>query len=47
VVHNGIAGQGFRFLLEYVPFAAMSVAAPVLSFLAVVRRQWAVRQVAA
>jgi hypothetical protein len=47
VVHNGIVGQGSRFLVEYVPFAAMSVAAPVLAFLAAVRRQWVVRQVAA
>jgi len=47
VVHNGVVHQGFRYLVEYVPFAAMSVAAPVLSFAAAVRRQWGVRQVAA
>src|ERR1700677_3658220 len=47
VVHNGVVHQGFKYLVEYVPFAAMSVAAPVLSFAAAVRRQWGVRQVAA
>jgi len=47
VVYNGIVHQGLKYLLEYVPFAAMSVVAPVLSFAAAVRRQLGVRQVAA
>jgi hypothetical protein len=47
VVHNGIAHQGIKYLVEYVPFAAMSVAAPLLLIAAMVRRQWGVRHAAA
>jgi hypothetical protein len=47
VIHSGIAHQELWRAVEYVPFAAMSVAAPVLVFAAITRRRWRMRQVAA
>jgi hypothetical protein len=47
VIHSGIAHQELWHAVEYVPFAAMSVAAPVLIFAATARRRWGMRQVAA
>jgi hypothetical protein len=43
VVHSGTAHRGFTWLAEYVPFAAMCVAAPVLSFAATALRHRATR----
>jgi hypothetical protein len=47
VVHSGVAHEGVWHFVAYVPFAAMSVIAPLLSFAAAAHRRWAMRQVAA
>jgi hypothetical protein len=47
VIHSGIAHQGLWRVVEYVPFAVMSVVAPVLVFAATACRRWRMRQVAA
>lgn len=46
VVH-GFVHQDFSRFAAYVPFAAMSVAAPLLSFAAAAHRRWGMRHVAA
>jgi hypothetical protein len=46
VIHSKIAHQELWRSVEYVPFAAMSVAAPVLIFAATARRRWTMRQAA-
>lgn len=47
VLHPDLAHQGIGRSVEYVPFAAMSVAAPLLCVAAVAHRRWGMRQVAA
>ena len=47
VVHFGDARQEFWRMVGYAPFAAMSVAAPLLCFAAAARRRWVIRHVAA
>jgi hypothetical protein len=43
VVHSGILHQGTRYLVEYVPFAAMCVCGPVLCLAAAARRHLGMR----
>lgn len=47
VVHYGIVHQDVWRFVEYAPFAAMSVAAPILSLAAAAHRRWGMRQVVA
>jgi hypothetical protein len=47
VVHSGIAHQELWRSVGYVPFAAMSVAAPLLVVAATARRRWGIRHIAA
>ena len=47
LIHLGTVHQGLWPAVEYVPFAVMSVAAPVFVFASTVRRRWGMRQVPA
>ena len=46
-IHLNSADQEVGRLLAYLPFAAMSIAAPLLCFAAAAQRRWGMRQVAA
>jgi hypothetical protein len=47
VIHSGFAHQDFWQSASYVPFAAMSVGAPLLCFAAAVQRRWGMRHATA
>jgi hypothetical protein len=47
VVHSGVTNLGISRFVEYVPFAALTAAAPVLCLVAAARRQLAAREAVA